>query len=165
MRNNFRVAYFSYNQRVLVELLLVVSIVGILVALAMEIMPMYIKTSKLVEPLNLSKEVQAHMMIDSAFTGQWPDVADLHVSPDRWSSSLQNFDVSESGDILVTLQKELGFGEANMLIFKLDTRGHNTAFRFYSWHCGDSITQTLLSLDGSVKNTVPKIISHTICRN
>lgn len=154
----------SYGQRTLVEFWIVVLIIAMLLAIAVKIMPTYIKISKLVWPLSFAQEVQTHMAIDAALTGRWPREDNIPINLNRWQDAIQEFEVNQFGSISITLHKELGFEDNNVLGFNLNPQEQNTAFRFYSWHCGASVSPISLFMAEPVKTTVPPIISHTICR-
>lgn len=155
----------SYGQRTLIELSLVVLIFAILVTIAAEIMPVYIKSAKLVEPVNFAKDVQTHMMIDAALTGQWPTTEDaIPIDLEEWEGGIQGFDINPFGNISITLHDQLGFNDNNVLGFNLNSQAPDKAFRFYSWHCSDPAFQGSLYMTEPVKTTIPPIISHTICR-
>lgn len=164
MRGRLTGFVWSYGQRLLIDLCLVVATLGALVALAAEMMPIYVKSAKLVEPVYFAKNIQTHMMIDAAFTGQRPTKSDLSADSETWKRSIQSFDVTESGNILILLHQDLGFKENNALGFNLNIQSPSDAFRFYSWHCGDLDPKPSLYISEPVKSTVPLIVSHTICR-
>lgn len=165
MKKAYQGFVWGYGQRMLVELSLVFITLGVLVDLATEIMPIYIKKAKLVEPLSFAKDIQTRMMIDSALTGRWPNKSDIAVDVESWNNSIQDFNLNKSGNISILLHKDLGFKENNVLGFNLSVKGEGEAYRFYSWHCGESDPMPSLYAGQTINSTAPLIISHTICRN
>ncbi|MBB6521920.1 hypothetical protein [Pseudoteredinibacter isoporae] len=155
---------WSYNQRTLVEFSFFALILGVLIALAAETMPTYIKSAKLVEPINFAKDVQTHMIIDAALTGRWSGEDDIPIDKERWGRAIQEFEVNQFGNISITLHDDLGFKDNNVLGFNLNSQTQGKAFLFYSWQCGNPAPQVSLYMAEPVRTTVPPIISHTICR-
>lgn len=155
----------SYALHGLIEFPLVVIILTVLVGVAADIMSIQLKSVKLVEPIQLVREIQTNMVVDAAFTGQWPKRSELAFNLKGWEHSVRGIDVNEFGNIAVTLHESIGLGQKNVLGFNLIAQENNMGFRFYRWRCGESSPLTSIYVSRPVTSTVPSIISHTICRD
>jgi len=107
MKKNIRNITWGYGYRVLLESAFVVLALSVLLVIQLELLPVYINRAKLIEPINLSEDIQRYMMIDRAFTGEFSTRNDVHIDLSGWQNSVKDFSVDYSGNVLIAdLYKE-----------------------------------------------------------
>ena len=156
---------WGYGQRYLLELVFVIGIWGVLTYFAATLLPGYISNVYLTEPVGLSRNIQTHMLIDSAFTGRWPDNASLSHLHDGNPKEIRAISINEHGNINFHLQYDAKGIDAHNLAFNLGTLDAGYGFLFYSWYCGDSKPSAGYVTQEKIDSSVDFKYSHTVCRN
>ncbi|ALP53309.1 hypothetical protein Tel_09160 [Candidatus Tenderia electrophaga] len=157
-----RVGY-GYGQRRFVELVSVVLIWVFLTCLAVTIYPRYLSNAYLAEVMNIAKDVQTHIVIDSAFTGDRRGSRALSVDQD-YPDGIEAVEVDEQGNINVGMQyKSQGIEEGN-LAFNLGRYEAGGGLIFNSWYCGNSQPVQGYVVKEPLSSSVDTRYSHTVCR-
>ena len=154
---------YSFIGMVNVDFLLLVIFWSLLVSVAAEILPLYIKSVKLVESAFLAGEVRNSMQINRALTGEWPNATAVDVDHKQWPT-ISSYRISNKANITITLNRTLGLGERNTLGYTQGASEPSEAFQFFIWRCGNSQHPQGYVVEEIAETTVPPFFSRTLCR-
>lgn len=152
------------DKRLLISHALTLATFGIVAALAGKILPMYIKTARLLEPAGLAKDIQHQMVIDSALTGNWPDGDSLVINMERYANSVSTYEITPEGNIDISLSIDEPELIGRKFAFNLGELESGNGIVFYSWRCGNASSPEGYKFTQPLTSTVPLLYSYSICR-
>lgn len=155
---------WAYGQFRLVELVLVVGILGMVSMVGLELIPMYIDTARLGEPVYMARDLEYQMMIDAASTGRWPSQESLDYTLDKNTTNMVAFENVSDGGIQIKLHSKSPALDNRSMAFNVSTLNSGKGFIFHSWQCGDAIAPSGYKVATAFVTDVPRFNSHTICR-
>lgn len=155
---------WAYGQFRLIELVLVVGILGMVSMMGLELMPKYLDTARLGEPLYMARDLEYQMMIDAASTGRWPSQESLDYTLGKNSTDMVAFEKVSDGGIQIKLHSKSPALDNRSMAFNVSTLDSGKGFIFHSWQCGDATAPSGYQVATAFVTDVPSFNSHTICR-
>lgn len=154
---------WKYGQRHVLEFVQVMAILGLLLALAAALLPIHLKSAALIEPVGLAESAINELMIESAFTGRWPESGALDVDMSKFTGSVRSFSTTEAGNISILLSSRYQEIDGRELVFNVGTLKSGGGFGFHSWHCGGVLAPAPYIVVQPLAGTVSPVFSRTLC--
>lgn len=164
MRKNIGVQFWNYGQRLWLELIMALAVLGLATALAAELMPLYLQSAKLTEPVGIARDLEKRMVINRAITGEWPMEKELLSKHDKFPDSIRSLKSTDLGNIEITLNGQYWHEPENILGFSVAALETQEGFYFYSWSCGSAEPVKGFYPQGQARNTLPSLYTYVICR-
>lgn len=159
---------WNFQQKQSLEYCMVVIILGVLTAFAIEVYPKYASIARTTELTYAAHDYEVNLVVDRAMTGRWVVDQPENLKRAKTFDLIKDVAITESGNISFvinanterTKDKTL---DRQTLGFTLYSLENSEGYSFYSWHCGKSTAPMPYRAAELSETSLPGFYTHVIC--
>jgi len=156
--------YWSYRRANLFGFLLAITLLGVLLAVAMEIYPSYLRMARLTETAMAAYDLRTQMQIGYLWHGNWRDTITHLPFNDGFGNYFDSMIIADHGSFSFKLISNDPVLDGETLSFSLGRLDSEQGFELYIWRCGESAFPQGYTVAEPLETSLSPWYTQTLCR-